>query len=130
MSEVYDEQVVAYLETGLFTAIGENGVPLDLFYTVEDFTPEAFAKAKQELGAFFSECDRALKPLGLSIESGWTELDRFAQDFWYDRNGHGVGFLDRPNIFGVFADLFSELAKTFPEQWVYEKDNGRLGLEP
>ena len=37
-------------------------------------------------------------------------------DFWFTRNGHGVGFWDRPEIYSkAFSDMFTTRAQGFGE---------------
>lgn len=55
-------------------------------------------------------------------------MNQMGHDFWLTRNGHGVGFWDRPEIWGDCADLFSDIARSMGEKsaWV---ENEKLFIE-
>lgn len=48
-----------------------------------------------------------------------ADSEQFGRDFWFTRNGHGVGFWDRPEIYGgrEQAERFSTLASAQGEHY-------------
>lgn len=43
-------------------------------------------------------------------------LEQAGHDFWFNRNGHGVGFWSRPEIYGDhYAELLSKRAESYGE---------------
>ena len=45
-------------------------------------------------------------------------------DFWVTRNGHGVGFWDRPKIYGEhMATYLTEKCGRWPQVYMYEHEN-------
>jgi hypothetical protein len=94
----------------------EGSIPNDAAFA--DIAPSA-------LKAICEDCDRFQRRAGDSIPADrQTEAGR---DFWYTRNGHGVGFWDgdwpEPS-----AGHLDQLAKAFGEVWAYWSDDGRVWL--
>jgi len=93
----------AYLEAIDFTECGdidqpEHGEELD-----SDFLRESAIDCL----AFYSMV-RCYLPTGSEEQAG--------HDFWFTRNGHGVGFWDKPEIYGEYpADLLTKKAQVFGE---------------
>lgn len=52
------------------------------------------------------------------------DMTRAGNDFWYDRNGHGVGFWDRD--LGDVGDKLSDAAKVYGSIDLYRGDDGKL----
>lgn len=50
--------------------------------------------------------------------------DQLGRDFWFTRNGHGVGYWDRD--MDDLGDRLTEGAHKFGEQWVYRGDDGKV----
>ena len=45
------------------------------------------------------------------------------RDFWFTRNHHGVGFWDRPEVYGkAFSDMFTTRAQGFGEVDAYYEE--------
>ena len=85
MASYNDEFFHSYLETALWSSMGDDGRPLDDEYSVDDISPEAMAAMRADCDAF--------------IESNWDILDKYpadlcGHDFWLTRNRHGAGFWD------------------------------------
>lgn len=56
-------------------------------------------------------------------------IEQAGHDFWLSRNGHGVGFWDRPEVYGAEnAAWLHELAETFGEVNLLA-GNGRIHYE-
>lgn len=55
------------------------------------------------------------------------DATRAGRDFWFTRNGHGVGFWDRDELMDKnLGDRLSEAAKEAGPHEVYEGDDGLL----
>lgn len=47
-------------------------------------------------------------------------IEQAGHDFWFTRQGHGVGFYDRPEVYGdMLANRFTEKAQAFGEVNAY-----------
>lgn len=109
-----------YLEAALWSTNDESredgGDPLDDNYSIADFAPEAVEKAKQDCARFQQQNARDLE--------GFDEAEAGA-DFWFTRNGHGVGYWDGdyPEPQG---DRLSKAAKKFGEVWLTVGDDGLI----
>lgn len=90
----FDPFTQAYLTAMLWAENDEStpsgGEPLDSNYSLDDLSPLARATA-------WSECR--------DFQWGFGELfkgkeEQAGHDFWLTRNHHGVGFWDRPEVYG------------------------------
>jgi hypothetical protein len=58
------------------------------------------------------------------------KLNGWYSDFWYTRNGHGVGFLDRQEEYGEeLANKLNDIAKSFPPKNNVFVQNGEWYIE-
>lgn len=129
----YDDFTRAYIECALFTSIvsyeekdERYGDPFDQHYTIADLSDEAKARAISDCADF--------RKLAADLLAQYTwksrsySVDQCAgHDFWYTRNGHGVGFWDRG--LGKLGQDLSAAAKTYGETSLYLGDDGKIYLE-
>ena len=47
-------------------------------------------------------------------------------DFYFTRNGHGVGFWDRPEFYGQYADTLTKGSDFFGDTHYYQGDDGLI----
>ena len=93
----------AYIETIDFTECGdseqpEHGAELDVTFERESII---------DCLAFYSRIECFLSD---------DNVEQAGRDFWFTRNGHGVGFWDRPEIYGDhYAETFTKIAETYNE---------------
>lgn len=108
----------AYIETIYFTDTGDIDQPAaDI-----PLSKEARAIIQRDVENFWGRVCNFDFPQG-------TTYDQIMHDFWFTRNGHGVGFWDRPEIYGEqLAEQLTEIAESFGEQWTYESDDNELEL--
>lgn len=107
MHECTDPFLRGYLEAALFTT--DPHPPSGEYDASEMFPklPEAFVeKSKADCARFEAENAELLSQAG--------DFEQNGRDFWYTRNGHGVGFWDRGYPDEV-ADPLSEAAQKFGE---------------
>lgn len=103
----------AYMEAIHFTNSEEIGDA--------DFAPETLETIK-------ADCDKFLNLYGAEIESSMASIEQAGHDFWFTRCSHGVGFWDRPELYG--DDLAEKLTNAvgygteFGNLDVYRGDNG------
>lgn len=118
-----------YFETALWSSSdSENGDSLDSEgYTIDDFADGERERAAEELHTFAREVAPPLDREG--IEGDDAQL---AHDFWLTRNGHGVGFWDRPHLWGgqETADALTAATKAYGERDIYKGDDGKLYFFP
>lgn len=92
----------AYLECVYFTETGDDGQPS----VNAELTPLFKAQA-------WAACQNFVRAASYYSEKDVYDLDpvQVGHDLWYTRNGAGVGFWDRPRIYGTArASLFTQLA--------------------
>tara|TARA_R110002072_G_scaffold69456_1_gene168264 strand:- start:44 stop:388 length:345 start_codon:yes stop_codon:yes gene_type:complete len=93
----------AYIEAIDFTECGdseepEHGAELDATFERESII---------DCLAFYSRIECFLSD---------DNVEQAGRDFWFTRNGHGVGFWDRPEIYGDhYAETFTKIAETYGE---------------
>lgn len=98
-----------------------------------DLENAAFADlAPETLADIVAECDRFQKENADTLAAayahpkGYTE-EQAGRDFWFTRNGHGVGFWDRD--LGDIGDTLSKRCgwrTSFPERALYLGDDSRV----
>ena len=97
-SKEYKQFLSAYIEAIYFTDTGDIGQP----ESYEDLTHNFLIESSQECRKFYN----VYKDLFLD------NFTRAGHDFWFTRNGHGVGFCDRSEIYGkIQAEELTRAAK-------------------
>lgn len=126
----------AYVEAMFFTDLTEDGCDDDedsamllrSDATFGDLAPETLAAIVQDCAAFQERGDELVELAAANAENP-TGLDseHAGRDFWFTRQGHGVGFWDGdwPE---PYATQLKELAKSFPTCEPYSGDDGRVYL--
>lgn len=98
----FEKFLSGYLEAADFADTPEE-------YTEEGllFNEESKEWAEKDCKAFL-DVNHELIPADAFEQAG--------RDFWYTRKGHGVGFWDKPELYGVEnAKLLTEASKKFTE---------------
>lgn len=112
MFDISERMRDAYLEAVAFTDFGDTDQP------PSDSEFSALAKAQA-----YIECRNFLwanKDL-----LGDNSVESMAHDLWLTRNGHGSGFWDRPEKWGVEgADTLTRCAKSMGTRDTYLGDDG------
>ena len=106
----------AYIEAIYFTETGDQGQPA----TTAELHPLTKAQAYFACRQFES----AARELRIDL-SRWSPI-QLGHDLWLTRNGHGVGFWDRPEIYGEQSSrLFTAFAHAMGEHDAcFVDDNG------
>lgn len=122
--QALDAFTEAYIVAALWSTLdhsadedGREGENLDDNFGVDDISPEALAKIKEDCTRFLLQA----KPLLVE-----TKMDdaQAGHDFWLTRCGHGVGFWARD--LGKAGDRLTSIAKSFGECWIEVGDDGQL----
>lgn len=123
-----------YIEAAFFTAPrpGEYGDDSDADssaipeeYDFPDLAPEALQSMRRDCEAF----TRANLPAIETLESGSFDGEQIGRDFWFTRNGHGVGFWDRKaegDAEQAALDALDNAARAFGESDLYLGDDSRV----
>lgn len=117
---VWPEFVDAYLTAALWSSTSEDQEPLDVKYTIEDFTQEAIDQAVQDSNDF-------IRSNRLILKQASPSQAQHGHDFWLTRNRHGVGFWDRG--YGEIGKRLSDAAKAFGEVNAYAGEDGKVRFE-
>jgi hypothetical protein len=118
--------VQGYIEAMFFTDASDpdDGDLADA--TVADLAPETLDQIISECEAFQ---EAARFDLAAAYLRGYT-LDQAGRDFWYTRNGHGVGFWDRPLLrANDLGDKLTDLCgfqTAFPDRSICLGDDGQI----
>lgn len=108
-----DEFTYGYVEAMFFTETSDS----DDEYadaTVADISDGGWEKIKSDCQNFQIENDNMLQK---AFKSGNYDVEKAGRDFWYTRNGHGVGYWDR-GLDEAVANSLSEAARTFGEAYI------------
>ena len=91
---------------------------LDVVYTIDDFSPEAFERATADCAAFLQAAENAGIPL---LYADYAE--QAAYDFYLTSRGHGTGFWDKPEVYGKQdAEILNKIAEDFRCPEYYDAD--------
>lgn len=125
-----DEFTRGYIQALFFTECGgsiedggfdpENGSQLPDEAGFLSLTADALETIKADCNGF-QDTNRELiaKAIGHVLHNGNAyDMEGAGIDFWYTRNGHGVGYWDR-GFPGELGDDLSHAAKKFGECYVY-----------
>jgi hypothetical protein len=131
-----DTFTVAYLQCVLFAETDNSddngGEPLDRNYDLGDFTVQAIEVAKADCEKFQADnLDDILKtPDWHGSDSytceGYLGLECAGHDFWFTRNGHGVGFWDKEYYTKEEKNRLTKAAEAFGECSLYITDSNEI----
>jgi hypothetical protein len=120
-AEGLNDFVKGYIEAIYFCDTGDSEQPGSEI----EMSPASVQCAVEDCTAFQS-VNAAL--LAEAYERAYDEVQA-GRDFWFTRNGHGVGYWDRKELEdGDLGDKLTAAAKAFGERWSYEADDGMLHL--
>lgn len=123
--DALDEFTQGYIEAMFFTDAQYEGEDECAGLTVADIAPAAWALINEECAQFQQEA-RTL--LTLTYERDDYSPIQAGRDFWFTRNGHGVGFWDRQQLDAEgLGDKLSALCR-WRSRDVYKGDDGLLHL--
>jgi hypothetical protein len=89
-----------YYDAAFFSSTDhESAEPLDANYGISDLLPDTKEQMVSDAQHFYHSYHHLI-PDGNAEHAG--------HDFWYNRNGHGTGFWDKPELYGEHADALSE----------------------
>lgn len=115
-----DSFTQGYVEAMFFTSTGSGDDGELETATVSDLSPSARAEIIEDCKAFQKT----------SAYIGWLESDPemgedcAGRDFWYTRNGHGVGFWEESRGYGVYSEPLDTAAKAAGEINLCRGDDG------
>lgn len=103
----------------------QSSLPGDVGFL--DIAPEALERIENDCAQFRSR-HGALLEEATAYDYDMTQAGR---DFWYTRNGHGVGFWDRYDEIRDehLRDALTDAAKAFGEVWTTLGDDGKVYVQ-
>jgi hypothetical protein len=114
-----------YVEAMFFTDASDSDDGDLADATVHDLAPETWTKIKADC-ARFQEANAAL--LALAYDREDYSAEQAGRDYWFTRNGHGVGFWDREQLEADgLGDKLSDAAR-YSSQDLYRGDDGQIYL--
>lgn len=118
-----DSFTQGYIEAMFFTDASDpdDGDLADASFA--ELAPEAFARIIKDCEAF-QTTHAAL--LAEACGHDGYDMERAGNDYWYTRNGHGVGFWDRG--LGAVGDKLSDVSR-YHEVDLYRGDDGLIYLQ-
>jgi hypothetical protein len=116
-----DEFTQGYLQALFFTECHSDNPELE-DATFADLAPESLSDAISECAQFQADNKG---PLNLAYSRGSYDAAQAGRDYWFTRNGHGVGFWDRG--LGHVGETLSDACR-YAEVDVYRGDDGKVHL--
>ena len=126
-----DEFTQGYIECAFFCDANsdreESGFDHD-GYGADDLAPETLAAMIKDCAEFQVTNAKLLaeaytKTMETRNSCVCYGQEQAGHDFWYTRNGHGVGYWDRG--LGSLGDDLSDACKTWPERSLYVADSDK-----
>lgn len=116
-----DDFTRGYIEAAYFTSTG----PDDGIDPETPLSDEAYDDAELECKHF-----QRFQRVWLNIAYNSVNYDETCagRDFWFTRNGHGVGFWDR-KLDGACGEVLSNAARQYGEVYLILGDDGLLHFE-
>lgn len=108
-----------YVETALWSSVGDDDRPLDKDYDISNIAPEALDKMEADVHKFYDDNAALIDKLGL-------DDDDVGHNFWLSRNGHGTGFFDLAHEDQDSLDRLQDAARDWGNQDLYIGDDGFL----
>lgn len=115
--------VKGYIEAMIFTGIdvddpsGEGSSDFD----IDNFSDEAKNTIVHDCSDFVTSNSDTLNA---AYQTGEYDEAQAGRDFWFTRNGHGVGFWDRG--LGQIGKILTDASKVYREQNAYVGDDGQI----
>lgn len=115
----------SYLETAVW-ADAEEGVNTDGL----DFDKESIARARKDVQEFYTKTKKLTDDIMFNHspnddDNFWR---MFGHDFWLNRNGHGAGFWDKPEMYGNDGKTLSDIAISMGERSLFIQD-GKIYID-
>jgi len=116
----------AYVAALLWSCVDEDSNNYRYFGEIADGF-EDFAAAPQE--QIEKDCKRFLE-LSKGLFKN-KDCEQAGRDFALTRNGYGVGFWDKPEIYGKDnADMLTDIAESFGKVYLFwNEDSQKVGIE-
>jgi hypothetical protein len=116
-----------YIEAMFFTETGSGDDEELEHVTFADMAPETLDKITTDCAKFQAD-NRALldRAFDMGFAQGHYDAESAGNDFWYTRNGHGVGYWDRD--LGQVGDDLRDACKVWSGVTLYLGDDDKLYL--
>ena len=114
-----DQFVNGCIEALYFTDVHEDSdIPMDAV-----LSDETIRDIKEDCEIFVNEYASLLNR---AIEYGWYDMVQAGRDYWFTRNGHGVGFWDRSELPDELGESLTQASETRPKVDTYLGDDGNI----
>lgn len=113
-----------YIEAAFFTETGDRDDGDLQHATVADLAPETWDRIARDCKAFQDD-PRNAAHLAEACAYDY-EMVQAGRDFWFTRNGHGVGFWDRKELNEQQRDALSDAARAFGSCDLYRGDDKKI----
>lgn len=98
----------------------------DRGYCVDDFNAEAVIDIRTDI----LRLDTLVSRHGIVLPDYDHVWQQLGSDLYFERQGHGVGFRDRRDIYGFAVELLDALVeKNFSETYAWIDGRGRIAVE-
>lgn len=117
-----EAMLASYLDTALWSSVGDDGMPLDDTHFTTDFTPQSVLNARADCRDFVHQCTEA----GLDLDTTGLSSSNIGHDLWLTRNRHGAGFWDRG--LGDLGERLTKIAIDMGAVDICVGDDNKLGI--
>lgn len=113
------EMTKHYLIAALWSSTGDNEDPLDQNYGIEDIAQKSVEQAEKDCLSFLSAYKNIIG----------TNYEQAGHDFWFTRNGYGVGFWESDRPWEEHGRRLTSAAYAFRELTPVVGDDGKIYFE-
>jgi hypothetical protein len=123
----HNEIIRGYIEAVHFTDNGPDDNRADNAALTDEFIQKATTDCQQFTHAVNTGIDKGWIEFG-GNSAAWPTGVQIGHDLWFTRNGHGVGFWDKPGLYGEDnAQLLTRMSDLMGE---HESDWAEYGNVP
>jgi hypothetical protein len=123
-----EEILCGYIATALWSSSDDDDAPLGANYDQSNIAESALKQMRDDCKKFYADnkadCVLACEEGGLLIHE-MDQWERIGRDFWFTRNGHGVGFWDGDYV-EELGQRLTTASKVFGESHLYVGDDGMI----
>lgn len=113
----------AYLLAAVWSSTDDNDEPLDRLDL--DVSEETQAEMRVDCDKFYDDNEHLITDENC-LTANYC-LPQAGHDFWFTRNGHGVGFWETSDWEAVAGEQLNNASKAFGEYYLFAQDDEILG---
>ena len=119
---------LAYLEAAVWSSTDDDGEPIERLDL--DVSEETKAEMRADCDRFYDDNEHLITSENCLRQSPYSRYscdEQAGHDFWFTRNGHGVGFWETSDWEAEAGEQLTNASKAFGEYYLFAQDGEILG---